>query len=46
MREDCADLSEVILDGGHTLMLEQPQETRAAITGWLNANVRLAAGRL
>ncbi|MEV7626883.1 alpha/beta hydrolase [Actinoplanes sp. NPDC089786] len=35
MRKDCTDLSEVELDGGHTIMVELPDDTNAAISGWL-----------
>ena len=36
MREDCADLTEVIIEAGHELMLERPAEVNAAIGEWLN----------
>ncbi len=39
MREDCADLSEVTIDGGHALMLERPEAVNRAIAEW-------CAGRL
>ncbi len=35
MRADCADLSEVTIEGGHELMLERPAEVNAAIEDWL-----------
>ena len=41
MREDCSDLTEVTIAGGHMLMLERPTEVNAAISGWLSAK-RLA----
>lgn len=37
MREDCADLTEVTITGGHELTLECPDEVNEAITGWLSA---------
>ena len=37
MREDCADLTEVTIDGGHELMLERRTEVNEAIAGWLSA---------
>ena len=36
MREDCSDLTEVTVAGGHMLMLERPIEVNAAIMGWLD----------
>lgn len=36
MREDCADLTEVTITGGHGLTLECPDEVNGAITGWLS----------
>ena len=35
MREDCNDLTEVIIDAGHEIMLERPQAVNAAIADWL-----------
>ncbi|MEV7040440.1 alpha/beta hydrolase [Amycolatopsis sp. NPDC051061] len=35
MRQDCADLTETTLDGGHGIMIELPEETNEAITRWL-----------
>lgn len=35
MREDCADLTEIAIAGGHMLMLERPSEVAAAIEHWL-----------
>lgn len=35
MREDCTDLTEVTIAGGHMLMLERPDEVNAAVAGWL-----------
>ena len=35
MREDCTDLTEVTIAGGHMLMLERPDEVNAAIEQWL-----------
>jgi pimeloyl-ACP methyl ester carboxylesterase len=40
MRADCADLTEVSIDGGHELMLERPAEVNAAITQWLATSQR------
>ena len=37
MREDCSDLAEVTIAGGHMLMLERPAEVNAAIADWLEA---------
>ncbi len=37
MREDCADLTETTIAGGHMLMLEKPDEVNAAIGKWLDA---------
>ena len=39
MREDCADLTEITIDGGHMLMLERPEAVNRAIAAW-------CAGRL
>lgn len=36
MREDCTDLTEVTIAGGHMLMLERPGEVNAAIADWLS----------
>ena len=36
MREDCADLTEIIIEGGHELTLERPDEVNAAIAHWLS----------
>ena len=38
MREDCARLSEVTIDSGHELMLENPDDVNKAIADWLAAN--------
>ncbi len=35
MREDCGDLTEVVIDAGHMLMLERPNEVNNAIAEWL-----------
>lgn len=35
MREDCADLTEVVIDAGHRISTESPAETNAAIDQWL-----------
>jgi pimeloyl-ACP methyl ester carboxylesterase len=35
MREDCADLIEVTIEGGHEIMLERPQAVNDAISDWL-----------
>ena len=37
MREDCLDLTEETIDGGHELMLECPTEVNAALASWLAA---------
>lgn len=37
MRADCADLCEVTIEAGHTLMLERPAAVNEAIAGWLDA---------
>ena len=37
MREDCADLHEVTIDGGHELTLEKPGDVNRAIEEWLSA---------
>ena len=37
MRADCADLSEITIEGGHGLMLERPAEVNGAIAEWLAA---------
>lgn len=37
MRADCADLSEVTIEGGHELMLERRAEVNTAIGEWLAA---------
>ena len=41
MRADCADLTEVTINAGHMLMLEQPMAVNDAMAGWLEAR-RLA----
>ncbi|WP_189338529.1 alpha/beta fold hydrolase [Sphingobium sp. SCG-1] len=35
MREDCSDLTEVVIDAGHQLALEDPKGTNRAIAEWL-----------
>jgi hypothetical protein len=35
MREDCTDLTEVIIDAGHELQIEKPIEVNKAIYDWL-----------
>lgn len=35
MREDCERLTEITVDGGHEIMLEQPEGVNNAIAGWL-----------
>ncbi len=35
MREDCANLTEVTIEGGHEIMLEYPAAVNDAIAGWL-----------
>jgi pimeloyl-ACP methyl ester carboxylesterase len=37
MRADCADLTEAEVDGGHTLMLERPDEVNEALETWLTS---------
>ena len=37
MREDCADLSEVTIEAGHWLMLEQADAVNQAMSQWLAA---------
>ncbi len=44
MREDCSDLTEVTIAGGHMLMLERPDDVSAAIGSWL-ASANLPSGR-
>lgn len=43
MREDCVDLTEVTIAGGHELMLEQPEAVNAAIERWLVVKTLKAA---
>ena len=38
MREDCTSLTEVTIDAGHMVLLEQPAALNGAIDFWLNAN--------
>jgi pimeloyl-ACP methyl ester carboxylesterase len=38
MREDCTDLTEVTIEGGHEIMLEQPAAVSDAIDRWAAAN--------
>jgi pimeloyl-ACP methyl ester carboxylesterase len=47
MRASCADLTEVVVQAGHELMLERPAEVNAAIEEWLTARFGTvgAAGR-
>lgn len=35
MREDCADLTELVIDAGHESMLERPADVNKALTDWL-----------
>jgi len=35
MREDCSDLTEVVIEAGHQLALEDPDGTNQAIAAWL-----------
>lgn len=35
MRENCQDLTETIIDAGHWIGLEKPEETNAAIVRWI-----------
>ncbi len=37
MREDCTNLTEVIINAGHELMLEKPAEVNEAIENWINS---------
>lgn len=39
MRADCADLTEVSMEGGHTLMIERRDEVNIAIGEWLAAKM-------
>lgn len=39
MREDCECLTEVTIEGGHEIMLEQPDAVNKAIADWLAAEV-------
>lgn len=39
MRADCADLTEVIIEAGHSVMLERPAETNSALGNWIEARV-------
>lgn len=39
MREDCTNLVEVIIDGGHHLALERPRDTNKAIGEWISAKL-------
>jgi pimeloyl-ACP methyl ester carboxylesterase len=36
MRTDCASLTEIVINGGHELMLERPTEVNEAIASWLS----------
>ena len=36
MREDCADLTEVVIDAGHESMMERPVEVSQAIETWIS----------
>ena len=42
MREDCSNLTEATITGGHELTLERPNEVNAAMAAWIEAN-RLSA---
>ena len=44
MREDCADLTEVTIEAGHMLMVEQPDAVNAAIETWLRDKQLLEQG--
>ena len=35
MREDCADLTEVVVKSGHWMAQEKPVEVNAALARWL-----------
>lgn len=37
MRQDCTDLHEVTIEGGHELMLERPAEVNTALAAWLTS---------
>jgi pimeloyl-ACP methyl ester carboxylesterase len=37
MRRDCADLAEQVVDGGHWIAQEQPQQVNGAIESWLES---------
>ncbi len=36
MREDCTNLTEIIINAGHEMMLEKPAEVNMAIENWIN----------
>ena len=36
MREDCRTLTEVTIEAGHSLMLEQPEAVNSAMDSWIN----------
>jgi pimeloyl-ACP methyl ester carboxylesterase len=36
MREDCTALTEIVLEAGHMLMLEDPEGVNSAVEGWLD----------
>jgi pimeloyl-ACP methyl ester carboxylesterase len=38
MRDDCSSLSEVIVEGGHEIMLERPEAVNEEIAAWLISN--------
>jgi pimeloyl-ACP methyl ester carboxylesterase len=40
MRAACANLTEVVVDGGHELMLERPEQVNAALAQWLESVTR------
>ena len=37
MRRDCTDLTERVVDAGHWMPREQPDEVNAALAEWLSA---------
>ena len=38
MREDCSNLTEATVAGGHELTLERPAEVNAEMAAWIDAN--------
>ena len=44
MREDCADLTEVTIEGGHEIMLERHEDVNDAISDWLASHIERVKG--